>query len=392
MSLITKQSDFDQLCEQIKAAGVVAFDTEFVSESYYRPRLCLLQFGFAGQVAGVDPFLVEDLSAWWEIMADDATTVIVHGGREEIRFCQFALQRRPQKLIDVQIAEGLRSRGFPMSHTNLVSRVLNRSIKHGKQTRTDWERRPLAENQMQYALEDVLHLIEIWEVQRKSLKKMKRLIWAEAEFERFVTDIIAEEDREGWLRLPGFSRLNSRDRATAAALYQWRDRVAFERNKPPRRILRDDLLLDVAKRQPKTIKDLNMVRDMNRRDYQQYAEELIQVIQEAVAIPEYRLEKTPKSKNYPSQDEVLARILGLALANRCQELGISMPLVGTSADLKELVRWHLFEDQQGPVPKLREGWRGEICGNILIDVLDGKISLRVVDPQSENPLSFDVDT
>ncbi|WP_417847760.1 ribonuclease D [Thalassoglobus sp.] len=391
MTLITRQSDFDQLCEKIEQAGIVAFDTEFSSESYYRPRLCLLQFAFDDVIAGVDPFEVTDLSMWWEIMADDKTTVVIHGGREEVRFCQFAIHKRPRKLLDVQIAEGLRSRGFPISHTNLVNRVLNTSVKHGKETRTDWERRPLAEKQIQYALEDVHHLIEIWETQQQSLNELNRLSWAEAEFERFVEDVFAEEQREGWLRLSGFSRLSRRDMATAKALFQWRDQIAFEKNKPPRRVLRDDLLIDVAKRQPKTLKDLNMVRDMNRRDYQQHAEEILSVIKQAIQIAEEDLPPKQKGKQYPSQDEVLARILGLALANRCQELGISMPLVGTTSDLKELVRWHVFDNQRGKTPKLLEGWRGEVCGKILTDVLDGNVSLRVVDPRSENPLSFDVD-
>src|SRR6056297_2950013 len=263
----------------MKTAGIVAFDTEFVSESYYRPHLCLLQFGFNNEVHGVDPFEVADLSKWWEIMCDNTTTVVIHGGREEIRFCQFAANKRPRKLVDVQIAEGLRSRGFPMSHTNLVNRVLNKNVKHGKQTRSDWERRPLSEQQMKYALEDVLHLEEIWEKQKNSLQKMQRLEWAEAEFEKFITDVFAEEDRDGWLRLSGFSRLNRRDMATAIALYEWRDEIASDRGKPPRRILRDDLLIDVAKRQPKSIKELNIVRDMNRRDYQQHADAILEVIE-----------------------------------------------------------------------------------------------------------------
>ena len=391
MSLITNQSEFDQLCERIVASGQVAFDTEFVSESYYRPCLCLLQFGFADEIVAVDPLLVSDLFKWWEIMIDNETTVIVHGSREEVRFCQFATNQRPRKLVDVQIAEGLRSRGFPLSHSNLVQRVLNKSVKHGKETRTDWERRPLTENQVRYALDDVRYLNAIWDKQQRSLKKLKRLEWVEAEFERFIDDVFAEEDRDGWVKLSGFSRLSRRDMATAQTLFQWRDQVASERNRPARRILRDDLLVDVAKRQPKSLKELNMVRDMNRRDFQQHAEEILEVVERAIAIPDRDLPEKFKGKSYPSQDEVLARILGLALANRCQELGISMPLVGTTADLKELVRWHVFDEHQGCTPKLLQGWRGEICGKVLTDVLDGNVTLRVADPRSENPLRFDVD-
>ena len=338
MSLISSNSAFNKLCDRIRAAGIVAFDTEFVSESYYRPKLCLLQFAINDEIVGVDPFEVADLAPWWEIMIDESTTVIVHGGREEIRFCQFATGDRPRKLVDVQIAEGLRSRGYPLSHSNMVSRVLGKSVKHGKQTRTDWERRPLDDQQIRYALDDVRYLIEIWETQKKSLEQVDRLAWSESEFEQFIQNVMDVDDQNGWSKLSGFSRLSRRDMATARDLFLWRDEVAERLNRPPRRVLRDDLLIDVAKRHPKSIRELNMVRDMNRRDYQRHAEEIIEVVEKSLAIPNDQLPEKSGSKNYPSQDEVLARILGLALANRCQELGLSMPLVGTTSDLKELVR------------------------------------------------------
>lgn len=389
VTLIVEQVDFEHLCDRIRNAGLAAFDTEFVSETYYRPRLCLLQFALPdGESFGVDPFRVTDLSAWWDLMIDDRTTILVHGGREEIRFCQFATSSRPRKLIDVQIAEGLRSRGFPISHTNLVSRVLNHTIQHGKETRTDWQFRPLTEQQLKYALEDVCHLPEIWECQSKSLQKAGRLKWAEAEFERFIDYVLAEEDRDGWVRLPGYGRLSRREMGVARSLYQWRNKEAERLDKPQRRILRDDLLVELAHRQPKNIRELNMTRDLNRRDYQQYAETFLQIIKSAGELSNDLLPEKSSGHAHPAQDEVLARILGLALANRCQELGLSMTLVATAADLKDFVRWHVFENRQTEAPRLMRGWRAEVCGQLLADVLDGKVTLRVSDPKSEYPLAF----
>lgn len=389
MSLITSQSEFERLCDQIREHGLVAFDTEFVSESFYRPRLCLLQFHIpGGPLVGVDPFAVEDLTSWWNLMTDQETTIIVHGGREEIRFCQFATGRRPRKLVDVQIAEGLRSRGFPISYANLVSRVLSRSLQHGKETRTDWQQRPLASQQLDYALEDVRHLPEVWETQQRSLQELGRAEWAHAEFERLIDQVLAEEDREGWLRLPGYGRLNRREMGVARALYQWRMSEAEKLNRPQRRLLRDDLLVELARRQPRTVRDLNMTRDMNRRDYQHYAETFVEVIRSACELPKEALPQKPTGTSHPAQDEVLARILGLALANCCQEQSISMSLVATGADLKDFVLWHVFDGRKGPVPRLMEGWRAEVCGQLLADVLDGKVTLRVSDPRSEYPLAF----
>ncbi len=389
MSLITRQNDFLDLCERIREAGTVAFDTEFVSESYYRPRLCLLQFGLPdGSCYGIDPFLTDDLTPWWDIMIDSETTVIVHGGREEIRFCQYATGSRPEKLVDVQIAEGLRSRGFPISHANLISRVLNTTIQHGKETRTDWQHRPLTKQQLDYALEDVKYLPKVWETQKSWMADCGRLDWAYSEFERFVDGVLAEEDREGWLKLPGYGRLSRREMAVARALFQWRNHEAEILNRPQRRILRDDLLVELAHRQPQSVRELNMTRDMNRRDYQQYAEHLIEIIKTAGQLPNDQLPQKPSGQSHPAQDEVLARILGLALANQCQEMSLSMTLVATAADLKDFIRWYIFDHKQGPLPKLMTGWRATVCGQLLADVLDGKITLKVTDPTSEYPLQF----
>ena len=124
--LITDQSEFEDLCHHIQEAGLVAFDTEFVSEFTYRPELCLLQFATADRCVAVDPYEVKDLSAWWNMMADDKTLVIVHGGREEVRFCMTSVNLPPRQLWDVQIAEGLRSRSFPLGYEAIVKRVLGR--------------------------------------------------------------------------------------------------------------------------------------------------------------------------------------------------------------------------------------------------------------------------
>src|SRR5687768_7996822 len=112
--LITNQHTFEELCDHIRKAGVVAFDTEFLSEFTYRPELCLLQFATPERSAAVDPFEVRDLGSWWRLMADPDVQVVVHGGREEIRYCLRYAGTRPGRVFDVQIAEGLQARGFPL--------------------------------------------------------------------------------------------------------------------------------------------------------------------------------------------------------------------------------------------------------------------------------------
>ncbi len=389
-SLIVDQSEFDDLCRHIAEARIVAFDTEFVSEYTHRPELCLLQFATRERCVAVDPYAVTDLSAWWELMADNKTAIVVHGGREEVRFCLTHCGKPPGRLWDIQIAEGLRSRSFPLGYEALVRRVVGKTA-HGRETRTDWRRRPLTPQQTEYALDDVQHVLEIWDKQCKSLQKLGRLGWAEAEFARMIEETVAERAPDAWLRLSSVHRLTPREQAVAREVYWWRDREANEKNRPARKILRDDLIIELARRKPTSEADLCSTRDMNRTEYRKAAPALLKCIAAAVALPASELPRIPKpGDDDKSHDEqVLGHFLGLALANRCAEMNVAQPLVGTASDLRHLVRWHVYNDRQGEPPRLTQTWRAEVCGDLLEDVLEGRISLRVADPQSDHPLVFE---
>lgn len=385
--LITDQEKFEDLCEHIRQTREVAFDTEFVSEHTYRPELCLAQFATRERSAAVDPLQVRDLSSWWKLMAGGEVTVVVHGGREEVRFCLWLAGARPPKLFDVQIAEGLLSRSFPLNYNAIVGRVLNIRT-HGKETRTDWRRRPLTDRQIAYAIEDVEHLLEIYTKQSGLLAGRGRASWAQAEFDRFVGDLEQEPLRENWRRLPGIQRLSSRELAIARELYQWREQEGLRRDKPVRRVLRDDLIIELAHRQPRDVPDLLATRDMNRSDYKRAAPEMIEAVIRGLAVPADECPVMKRTEN--DQDEqILAQLLGIALANRCAQVEVAMGLVGTTADLRHLARWQVYGDRNGETPRLMQGWRAEVCGELLTDVLAGRIALRIADPRSDHPLVFE---
>lgn len=388
--LLVDQSDFDAFCEHVAQEKIVAFDTEFVSEYTHRPELCLMQFATREQCVAVDPFEVKNLDRWWQIMADPEVNVVVHGGQAEIRFCLDLAQKTPRNLADIQLAEGLRSRSYPLGYATLVRRVLGCRV-HGKETRTDWRRRPLTSHQIHYALEDVKHVLPIWDKQRRWLKDHGRRDWAETEFERMVEELEEESGRPGWHRLPGMHRLSLRELAVAQEISNWRDGEALKRNRPMRKILRDDIIIELARRQPTTEKELLAMRDMNRSDYRRIAVFLLKAVERGLAIPEKELAPLPiPSNGGDSRDEqVLGQLLGIALANRCAEMNVAKPLVATTADLRQLVRWHVFQERSGPAPRLTVGWRAEVCGDLLSDVLDGRVTLRVSDPTSDHPLTFE---
>jgi ribonuclease D len=387
-SIITSHEDFLELCDHIRQIGLVAFDSEFVSDIGYRPQLGLLQFATAERCVAVDPVEVPILTSWWDIMADDSTTVVVHGGQAEIRFCVQLSGLKPKKLVDIQIAEGLRGRSYPLSYNAIVERVLG-TIIGNSQTRTDWLRRPLSPEQIQYALEDVSHVLHVWDRQKAWLEARGRLDWATSEFDHMCQDIYNEEQTPPWERLSGIHKLPRRDLLVAQRLAQWREEEAAYRNKPSRRVLRDDLLIDLAKRRPRTVQQALANRDLNRPEYRKRLEDMVAVIDEACKIPDDKLPRRIRSRDDSSSDEqVISKLLALALANVCAELDIAQTLVGTNRDLMELVRALRAKDSDTK-PLLLTGWREEICGDLLRKVLEGRVRFRVSPPNSSTPLIFE---
>ena len=388
--LITRQAEFDDFCLSLRKAESVGFDTEFISEATYLPRLCLLQLATDEQSVAVDALEVPRLDAWWELMINDETEIIVHGGREEVRFCYSATGQVPGRFVDVQLAAGLLDRSYPLAYSSLVQRVTGERT-HGKATRTDWSRRPLSNEQIVYAIEDVLHLLPVWRKQQEMLKDLGRQSWVAEEFQNYLETLRSDFTDEKWHKLPGINKLKSRDLAIARELYRWREQRARETNRAPRRILRDDLLMEMVHRRPQTKADVLATRDMQRRDFKRLADDILACVQSGLDIPDKDCPpRLARSEGNQSHDEqVLGKFLSLALANRCAELNVALSLVGTSADLRELVRWHIQQHDKGDPPRITQGWRAEVCGNLLTDVLDGKISIRVADPSSDHPLVFE---
>jgi ribonuclease D len=388
-AIIDDRSKFLKLCDQLASADQVAFDTEFVSDFGYRPRLALLQFCTTDLCVAVDPLSVGDLAPWWNIMADPDIPVIVHGGQAEIRFCVQLGGLKPVNLIDVQIAEGFRCRSYPLSYSAIVLRVLDCEI-HSSQTRTDWSRRPLSPEQIEYALDDVTHLAEIWERQRTWLDQRNRTAWARAEFDRQIAVIASEEENPVWEKVSGIHKLARRDLEAAKRLAEWREQEAERANRQPRRILRDDLLIDLARRRPKSVKQALHTRDLNRPEYRKRLDQVIKLLAEVNTIPDGELAPRLRSRrdDVSSDEQVIAKLLALALANRCAELDVAQTLVGTNRDLNELVRC-IRGKQKNADPILLTGWRSDMCGELLKQVLSGRVGFRVSPPGASTPLLFD---
>jgi ribonuclease D len=386
--LITTTSDLEELVAHLRASGRFAFDTEFVSEETFEPVLCLVQVATRERLAAIDPLAVRDLSSFWEVVIDPDVEVVMHAASEDLRICRFQTGKVPRRVYDVQIAAGLVGFGYPLSLVNLIGQALGITVMGGE-TRTDWRRRPLSAPQLRYALDDVRYLLDLADSLSGLLADRGRTAWAESEFAHFVDTIQNRVEEERWRRLPGLHQLGRRGLEIARRLAEWRHEEARRTNRPLRQLLRDDLLVAIAKRQPATRRDLEALRDFNRPHLLSKSHEFLGVIAAAQAVPPDRLPEVPDRHEEGPGLTMVVSLLAAALSQCCAQHRVASGLVGASNDLKNLIRWHGQGRPEDRRPELAQGWRQEVCGATLLDVLSGRVALRVVDPQSDVPVALE---
>lgn len=384
--LITTDEHLQRFCREIAAAPIIGFDTEFISEKSYRPELCLVQVNASGKLAIIDPLAVKDLTPFWEVVAAPGHQTIVHAGREELIFCLSAIGRRPANLFDLQIAAGLAGYEYPAGYGTLLVKILGQAAQKGE-TRTDWSARPLTPRQLEYALDDVIYLLPLCDKLTDKLEALRRLPWLATEMESWQAEIDAFRLAKPWWRVSGIAGLPRRSLAIVRELWLWRDEVARRRNMPAKHVLRDDLIVELARRKLADAKQMRAIRGMERGDLQRAAPELSQAIGKALELPDDQCPEPMRRDDY-QQLTLLGQFLSAALASICRGANLSSSLVGSASDVRELIAFRLglngAKDVEPPV--LAKGWRAEIVGGVIEDLLAGRMAIRIAEPLSDHPL------
>jgi ribonuclease D len=382
-NLVTHPAQLVACLDHLAQAPVVAFDTEFVGEDAYRPELCLLQVATVEKLFIIDPFSCGPLDRFWELLLDPARTVVVHAGREDIRICHFAVGKPPANLFDVQIAAGLAGFSYPMGYAGLVQDLLGHRMTKGE-TLTDWRRRPLLPAQVRYAFDDVRFLLAAWKKLTDRLRRTDRLAWGAEEFEAFVRRAVADDATvERWRRVKGLGGLDRRGLAIAREVYGWRDEFAQRVNRPPRMLLRDDLLAEIARRAPGRIDELQSLRGLPRGEQ----EAILEAVRRAKALPPESFPELEQRESDPAHVVLLGNLLGVVLADLCSRKRIAANLVASGSDLKAVVRARAAGQPLPDVP-LTRGWRAVAILAELLAILDGRHALRIVRPASTAPLDY----
>lgn len=381
---ITSAKELSLFCERNQGSRYVGFDTEFVSENRYRPELCLIQVATDNEIAIIDTLAIEDVGEFWRWLVKGAHITVAHAAREEFLFCYRACQQQPKKLFDVQLAAAFIGLDFPASYSNLVSQLLGSYVAKGE-TRTDWRRRPLTDRQLQYALFDVVHLRDLYQVIEERLKQLKRLGWYIDEVDLWMEELVKTETEPQWQRVSGITSLNPRELAIVRELWICRDAEAARRNRSAKRVIPDDLIVELAKRGSSSVNSFKAIRGFENRVTRGISTEISEAIEKANGLAKSELpRKLPRGKSMNLG--LLGQFLSTALTVVCRDQQISPAIVGTASDVRKMAAWRLGLLKMDEPPSLVQGWRAEIVGQLIDQVLNGSIAIRVGDPKSDTPL------
>ncbi len=373
-------------CTELSDCSLIGFDTEFVSEETYRPQLCLIQVATENRLAIIDPMLVGDTTPFWELLTEPDRIVIAHAAREESRFC-FSFTGKPiGGLFDTQLAAGFVGMEYPASLGTLVQRLVGKVLPKGE-TRTNWARRPLTEDQITYALQDVTDLLQMHRQLSEMAAKLDRARWLDEETGVFQQKVIDAETRENWRRVSGSSGLKPRQLEVVRQLWLWRENRAKTLDRLPRRVLRDDLIIELAKKGSTNVSKIKSVRGMERRALYDHYEDIAAAIQTALDTPDEDLPKRPRGSRQVVSP-MLSQFLSTSIACISRQHKLAPPIVGNADDVRELLGYELDRRAHDPKPALLKGWRGEIVGTTFRKILAGELAIRVADVKESQPLEF----
>ncbi len=376
------------LADGARAAGRLALDTEFMGEGRYRTLLCLVQLAIpassskgeptpeAERIVVIDP-LAEDLdgSPLARVLADPEVKIVVHAGRQDVALVRRRFQTEVTNVFDTQVAAGFAGLGAQSSYDSLLTDILRlRVAKTASFTR--WDARPLSPEQLAYAREDVVHLLELATELERRLTKLGRLQWAREECQPLALSSDERDPEAIFARLPRIGTLGAAARPVARELVAWRERTAAHHDRPVQSVLGDATLLEIAKRRPSSRPELERIRGVGGAAQGRRAEDLLEAVRRGRERPP---EPPPQMQRGPApkpDDAPLVALSEALLRARAREAGLAYELLAARADLQAIVAAVRAGGEEPDVRTLR-GWRRELAGGELLELLGGRVSLAV---------------
>jgi len=365
---IETREQLETLCQDIGHSPWLALDTEFMREKTYYPQLCLLQLCNGDIAASIDPLALESLDPLMEILYDPEVIKIFHAGSQDLEIFHLLWKRLPSPLFDTQLAAALLGLGDQVGYANLVQQLLDHQLEKGH-TRTDWSRRPLDPDQLRYALDDVIYLGESYPPLQQRLQARGRSEWLQEDF-RLLADpaTYTVDPQTTWKKIKGRQRLKGVQLAVLQALSSWREEQAVRADRPRRWILKDDVLLELSRRQPVDHKALQRIRGLEEGVIKRSGDRLLTLIAQAKALPRSQWPEDQRpALRLSSNQEAVTDLLMCSLRLLAEQARITPSAIASRRELERLVAG----DRDNL--DLLGGWRRKVAGDALLRVLAGEL-------------------
>lgn len=358
-----------ELLEHVRSVGLCCYDTEFIGESYYHPRLCLVQIATSQRVAVVDAMAGLDPTPVWELLADPSVKKVVHAGYQDLEPVVRHMGKAPANVFDTQVAAGFVGLPYPLSLLRLVHTLLG--VKLGKGlTFTSWDERPLSAAHMHYAADDVRFGVALHEALTRKLDAAGTTEWAVQRCgELCDTSRYAPDLAETTQKFKGAAGLG---RSQTAVLYEvvvLRDELAKRHDVPPRSLMRDEVVVDIARRAPGSVGKLEEIRGLPRPVKADFGSRIVQAVEQGLAKGAPPWPKVRAHEESP-QEQFRVDALWAAVQARCRAMSVDPALLGSRNDLAEAYR--SMEQGEGGEPAAKGGWRRSLLRQFISEITAGQ--------------------
>ena len=368
--LINTTHDLENLCSRLQGVPWMAIDTEFMRESTFFPKLCLLQLATSQLVACIDVLSIKDISKLIDLIYNKNITKVMHAARQDMEIFYHLRGELPQPIFDSQIAAPLLGYPEQIGYAALVETLIGVHLSKAH-TRTDWSYRPLSNDQLRYAADDVRYLAQLYPVLCRKLEDLNRLDWLADDFVALTNPSQYERTPEqAWLRIKGHQQLRGSRLAVLQALAAWRERTAQSEDRPRNWVLRDENLLDLAKIQPIDKSEMTRIRGINTQFIHNYGDIVVTIVKESreqapIPKPPDIVVTRPSAGQEAVIDLLLTatRVLG-------DQHTINPAVITNRKELERMINGDLTVN-------VLSGWRRKLAGEYLLAVMQGEFCLRI---------------
>ncbi len=371
MDVITTTEELAEVCAQMARHAFITIDTEFLRETTYYPLLCVAQMASPDQAVVVDALAAGiDLKPFFALLADEKVVKVFHAARQDIEIVWNMAKTIPHPIFDTQVAAMVLGYGDSISYDQLVQRITGDTLDKSHRF-TDWTRRPLSDAQTAYALSDVTHLRAVYEKLAADLDKQGRANWVEAEMNVLTSPETYRMDPErAWERLKSRVR-KPKELAVLIEVAAWREREAQARDVPRSRVLKDDVLGDLAVQAPTTIERLGSLRSLPKGfERSRWGETIVETVKRGLARDPKTLPPLDRFRPAP-KGAATVELLKVLLRMTAERHGVAAKVIATVDDLDRIAA-----DDEADVPAMK-GWRRELFGEKALALKHGKLALAV---------------